>query len=82
MFNNLYAEQLIVRKSFNFLYSPSQSTSFRSKREEKKQILIWFASSVPKYRPTEKAYFCRLNAVSLGRLSVKKKINNNNFRQH
>lgn len=71
MFNYLYAEQLSIRISFNLLSSPFQRTSFRSKQEEKKRTLIWFASSVPKYKPTEKAYFCRLNAVSLDRLSVK-----------
>lgn len=73
MFNYSNAEQLSVRKSFILLSSPSQKTSFRSKQEEKKRILISFASSVPEYKPTEKAYFCRLNAVSLDRLSVKKK---------
>ena len=64
-------KQLSVRISFNLLSSPFQSTSFRSKQEEKKRTRIWFASSVPKYKPTEKAYFCRLNAVFLDRLSVK-----------
>lgn len=72
MLNYSNAEQLSVRKSFILLPSPSQKTSFRSKQEEKKRILISFASSVPEYKPTEKAYFCRLNAVSLDRLSVKK----------
>ena len=71
MFNYSNAEQLSVRKSFILLSSPSQKTSFRSKQEEKKRILISFASSVPEYKPTEKAYFCRLNAVSLDRLSAK-----------
>lgn len=79
MLNYSNAEQLSVRKSFILLPSPSQKTSFRSKQEEKKRILISFASSVPEYKPTEKAYFCRLNAVSLDRLSVKK-INKNNLR--
>ena len=67
MFNYLYADQTAEHPNI----SPFQRTSFRSKQEEKKRTLIWFASSVLEYRPTEKAYFCRLNAVSLDRLSVK-----------
>lgn len=41
-------------------------------QEETRQTLIWFASSVPEYKLTEKACFCRLNAVSLDMLSVEK----------
>lgn len=59
---------------------PFQNTSFRSVQEEKLQRQILFALSVPKYKPTERACSCRLNAESLDRWSVENH-NNNNLRK-